>query len=200
MKIILTATDDVLASVWEKHCGDLENVRVHRGSILDLDCDAVVSPANSFGFMDGGIDMAYSQHFGWRVQERLQSLIREKHHGELLVGLAEIVETGDAWILFLIPWNNNNAEYAIKQFSHYREGVEGTMVESGLNAYLALLSICVTCEYKRVKFLPFLQSKMLDIDEFARGIRPKRRTTALELYPKGFPHWGTSLGSVASSL
>lgn len=26
-----------------------------------------VSPANSFGFMDGGIDMAYSLHFGWQM-------------------------------------------------------------------------------------------------------------------------------------
>lgn len=29
-------------------------------------CDKV-SPANSFGFMDGGIDMAYSVHFGWQM-------------------------------------------------------------------------------------------------------------------------------------
>lgn len=26
-----------------------------------------VSPANSFGFMDGGIDMVYSRHFGWQM-------------------------------------------------------------------------------------------------------------------------------------
>ena len=26
-----------------------------------------VSPANSFGFMDGGIDAAYSRHFGWQM-------------------------------------------------------------------------------------------------------------------------------------
>lgn len=102
MKIILTATDDALASAWEQHCGDLEDVHVHRASILDVDSDAVVSPANSFGFMDGGIDMAYSQHFGWQVQERLQSLIRDKHHGELLVGLAEIVETDNLRVPFLI--------------------------------------------------------------------------------------------------
>jgi O-acetyl-ADP-ribose deacetylase (regulator of RNase III) len=67
-----------------------------------VDCDVVVSPANSFGFMDGGIDMLYSQHFGWKVQERLQSQIRDKHHGELLVGLAEIVETDNLRIPFLI--------------------------------------------------------------------------------------------------
>jgi O-acetyl-ADP-ribose deacetylase (regulator of RNase III) len=102
MKIILTAMDERLASAWERHCGGLEDVCVHRGSILDVDCDAVVSPANSFGFMDGGIDMLYSQHFGWHVQERLQKLIREKHHGELLIGNAEIVETGNVRVPFLI--------------------------------------------------------------------------------------------------
>ena len=57
LKIILTAVDDGLADAWERHCGDVDNVVVHRGSIFDVTCDAVVSPANSFGFMDGGIDM-----------------------------------------------------------------------------------------------------------------------------------------------
>ena len=36
---------------------------VHRGSIFDVACDAVVSPANSFGFMDGGIDALYVDRF-----------------------------------------------------------------------------------------------------------------------------------------
>jgi O-acetyl-ADP-ribose deacetylase (regulator of RNase III) len=102
MNIILTAREDDLADAWERHCGDLENVCIHRGSILDVDCDAVVSPANSFGFMDGGIDMLYSQHFGWEVQERLQSLIRKKHHGELIIGNAEIVETDNLRVPYLI--------------------------------------------------------------------------------------------------
>ncbi len=102
MKIVLAAVESELADAWEFHCGDLECVSVHRGSILDVRCDAVVSPANSFGFMDGGIDRLYSYHFGWQVQERLQELIRSRHHGELLVGLAELVETDDARIPFLI--------------------------------------------------------------------------------------------------
>ena len=102
MNIILTSVEDALADAWERFCGDLDFVTVHRGSIFDLSCDAVVSPANSFGFMDGGIDMLYTQHFGWRVQERLQETIREHHHGELLVGAAEIVDTGDPDLPFLI--------------------------------------------------------------------------------------------------
>lgn len=101
MKIYLTSVEPQLARDWRQFCGDLEFVSVHEGSIFDLQCDAVVSPANSFGFMDGGIDLLYSRRFGWQVQERLQTLIRDEHHGELLVGAAEIVET-DAHIPFLI--------------------------------------------------------------------------------------------------
>lgn len=80
MKIILTAVEQELAEAWERFCGDLEGVSVHHCSILDVRCDAVVSPANSFGFMDGGIDLIYSYHFGWHVQEQLQKLIQTKHH------------------------------------------------------------------------------------------------------------------------
>lgn len=46
--------------------------------------------------------MLYSRHFGWHVQERLQRLVRERHHGELLVGAAEIVETDHPDTPFLI--------------------------------------------------------------------------------------------------
>jgi O-acetyl-ADP-ribose deacetylase (regulator of RNase III) len=102
MQIILTSVERGLADAWERFCGDLDFVTVHHGSIFDVSCDALVSPANSFGFMDGGIDMLYTQHFGWHLQERLQELIRTRHHGELLVGTAEIVETDDSDKPFLI--------------------------------------------------------------------------------------------------
>jgi O-acetyl-ADP-ribose deacetylase (regulator of RNase III) len=102
MEIVLTSLDRDLASTWKSVCGDLPGISVHEGSIFDVKCDAVVSPANSFGFMDGGLDLRYSDRFGWQVQERLQALIRSKHHGELLVGQAEIVETDSEAIPYLI--------------------------------------------------------------------------------------------------
>ena len=52
--------------------------------------------------MDGGIDLIYSHYFGWHLQERLQKLIKTKHHGELLIGCAEIVETDNSEIPYLI--------------------------------------------------------------------------------------------------
>lgn len=102
MKIILSAVEKELYNAWKTFCGDLPNVEIYHGSILDLSVDAIVSPANSYGFMDGGIDLLYSHRLGWQVQERLQKIIKEKHHGELLVGQAEIVETDVQQIPFVI--------------------------------------------------------------------------------------------------
>jgi O-acetyl-ADP-ribose deacetylase (regulator of RNase III) len=102
MRVILTAVEQSLAEAFERHCGHRSEVEVHLGSIFDVPCDAVVSPANSFGFMDGGIDELYSKRFGRQVQERLQQAIRDHHDGELLVGAAELVSTGDAEIPYLI--------------------------------------------------------------------------------------------------
>jgi O-acetyl-ADP-ribose deacetylase (regulator of RNase III) len=102
MNLILAATDPKLADAWAKECGDLAGVRVHRGSIFEVECDAVVSPANSYGFMDGGIDAPYVARFGAGVQDRVRLAILNRHHGELLVGAADIVETGHARPPYLI--------------------------------------------------------------------------------------------------
>lgn len=102
MKIVLTALDDSLANAWETFCGDFDFVEIHRGSILEVECDAVVSPANSFGFMDGGIDAVYLSYFGPEIQSTVQRKIGEQHYGEILVGSADVVQTGDDRIPYLI--------------------------------------------------------------------------------------------------
>lgn len=102
MELILTAVSYDLAQAWRRFCAEYPMVQLHEGSILDVACDAAVSPANSFGFMDGGVDAVYLRRFGAEVQERVQQLIADFHGGELLVGDAEIVETGDAAIPYLI--------------------------------------------------------------------------------------------------
>ncbi len=94
MKITLAATDKQLADAWKAAFRGVSAVSVHLGSIFEVACDALVSPANSFGFMDGGIDALYAERFGGELQARLRRLIYDIHHGELLVGTAEIVETG----------------------------------------------------------------------------------------------------------
>jgi hypothetical protein len=92
-----------------------------------------------------------------------------------------------------VPWNNNNAEHAIKQFAYYRENTAGMLRESGLSDYLALLSICQTCQYKGVSFLKFLLSKEQDVDEFNQRKPQTQQLASIELYPEGFvpPHFAS---------
>jgi predicted RecB family nuclease len=87
-----------------------------------------------------------------------------------------------------VPWNNNNAENAVKRFAWYRAGTVGLVTESGLNDYLVLLSICQTCQYRGVSFLKFLLSRERDVDLFCDRRRPRRKPPLVELYPKGFTH------------
>ena len=102
LQLVLAAVEPSLADAWERFCGDVEFVSIHRGSILDVSCDAVVSPANSYGFMDGGIDAEYMDYFGSDIQLRVRRQIYDHHAGELVVGAADIVETGHVSIPFLI--------------------------------------------------------------------------------------------------
>jgi hypothetical protein len=85
-----------------------------------------------------------------------------------------------------VPWNNNNAENAIKMFAYYRRVTVGRLVEAGLIDYLTLLSIQQTCRYKGISFLKFMLSKRRDVDAFCTNKRKLRRHLSIELYPKGF--------------
>lgn len=83
-----------LADAWSSSFKDEPNFEIHGGvDIFDYPGDAVVSPANSFGFMDGGIDLLYSLNMGWHVQQRLREKIMDEHDGELLVGQSTWVPT-----------------------------------------------------------------------------------------------------------
>jgi O-acetyl-ADP-ribose deacetylase (regulator of RNase III) len=87
---------------WEQAFADVPEVKVSRGDIFELRTDAIVSPANSFGFMDGGIDLLYSKYFGWGLQADLQALLAEQHYGELPVGQAVVVPTGHDSFAYLV--------------------------------------------------------------------------------------------------
>jgi hypothetical protein len=55
-----------------------------------------------------------------------------------------------------VPWNNNNAEHAIKAFARYRRFADGRLTKKSLSDYLTMLSVVQTCEYQSEKVLKFL--------------------------------------------
>jgi O-acetyl-ADP-ribose deacetylase (regulator of RNase III) len=58
-------------------------------SLLEFDC--LVSPANSFGLMDGGTDAAIVRFFGEELMERVQKRILAEYLGEQPVGTSMLV-------------------------------------------------------------------------------------------------------------
>jgi hypothetical protein len=70
-----------------------------------------------------------------------------------------------------VPWNNNNAEHAIKAFARLRDVISGTSTKKGVDEYLTLLSVAQTCEYQGLDFLSFLRSEEKDIETYSRGHR-----------------------------
>jgi len=64
--------------------------------------DAIVSPANSFGYMDGGIDRVYCTKLGWQVQDNVQAEIAKRPFKELLIGQAIVAPTGSDLVKWII--------------------------------------------------------------------------------------------------
>jgi predicted RecB family nuclease len=73
-----------------------------------------------------------------------------------------------------VPWNNNNAEHAIKAFAALRNVIEAHSTEGGIRDYLVLLSVCQTCKYRGVDFLQFLRSGEKRVDDYVHKGRSQR--------------------------
>ena len=102
LDIFLHTFESGMADAWRKLFRGMPAVVIVEGDILEGPCDAVVSPANSFGFMDGGIDLAYRRFFGLDLQSRVQAKIQNESYGELPVGQATVVSTGHDAIPYLV--------------------------------------------------------------------------------------------------
>ncbi|MBV9844966.1 MAG: macro domain-containing protein [Kutzneria sp.] len=94
LQLVLCAVEAPLAAAWSTVAEGRKGVRVHEGSVLDIEAEAVVSPANSFGWMRSGVDALYSRAFP-NVEQHVRSGVLAYHGGELPVGEALIVPTGE---------------------------------------------------------------------------------------------------------
>lgn len=101
-KITLVAREKDLFDAWSQVFESIDSVEPILGNLFDCEADAMVSPANSFGIMNGGLDLYIREEMGFETEQRLQEKILEKHHGELPVGSALIVETNNKKWPYLI--------------------------------------------------------------------------------------------------
>lgn len=99
-----------------------------------------------------------------RFLERVRALKCEAEAGLALQ--KRIEKNEDKLFTFLhhdgVPWNNNNAEHAVRAFTRLRN-VIGTSTPKGHRDYATLLSIQQTLHYRGRGLLDFLRSGRVEI-------------------------------------
>ena len=126
LKIFLIDINDLLVKAWKKEFSNFADIHIISGSIFDSKVDALVSPANSFGIMDGGLDGKIRDRFGFQVEDNVRKIIQTNYFGELPIGIAIIAETGSSECKYIISAPTMRTP----------ENVSNT-----INAYLAMKAI-----------------------------------------------------------
>lgn len=103
LTVELRTTNPRHADLFRVTLGDIPEMLVEEGPLLAESAkDAVIAPTNSFGYLDSGLDGLFAARFGSRLQRSLQENIACEWAGELPIGEALIVPTGDFALPFLV--------------------------------------------------------------------------------------------------
>jgi len=102
MELTLVDSNYELVNEWRKAFSPFPGVKIICDDILNVAECSVVSPANSFGRMDGGIDLVYANYFGWDLEERVMDAIDRLPGAILPVGSSIIINTNHKIIPYMI--------------------------------------------------------------------------------------------------
>jgi predicted RecB family nuclease len=107
------------------------------------------------------------------VLQFLDSVTAKNFSSEVAAGYKKrFQKSGTKMFTFLkhdgVPWNNTNAEHAIKRFARFRVHVGGRFTERSLKEYLVLASVFETCAFNNVNALKFLLSKETTLEGLMR--------------------------------
>ncbi len=128
LRISICDTNGDIARVFAGVFAGEANVEILHGDILRLTAGALVSPANSFGDMSGGVDKAIDDFFGGQAQKTVQAHIREAFFGEIPVGVASI-----------LPMPHRQFPFLVVAPTMRTPGYAGKTI----NAYLAMRAVLV---------------------------------------------------------
>ncbi len=93
-RLVLVDPKPELCDHWQEAFEPFQEVEIVNGLFEELPrFDCMVSAANSFGLMDGGVDLAIINFFGDGLEKRVQNRIIDQYLGEQPVGTSFIIET-----------------------------------------------------------------------------------------------------------
>lgn len=107
MKIFLIDLSRNMCKAWSEYpFGEyVEIVCAEFSEFMDehREVDGIVSPANSFGLMDGGYDAAITGYFGEGLMKKVQDVILREYKGFQPVGSAITVDIDETKKLIHVP-------------------------------------------------------------------------------------------------
>lgn len=144
--------DDLLKNPFDK---DFKDIATEFGSLLK----AIVQTVDRYG-----LKKRFLHKHKTDVRRFLESMASRKSSSDLAMKLQKrFQKSGSKMFTFLnydgVPWNNNNAEHAIKRFAKHRRNANGMFTEASLKEYLIMASVLETCDFNNVSVLDFLVSK-----------------------------------------
>jgi len=112
LKVVLVDVNPDVVRAWRSAFSDLPEVKVVQGVHLAAAHDAWVTPTNSRGSMDGGVDAVIKRHLGAAIERAVQKEIKSQYGGSMPIGSAVCVPTGAAMPRYLIstPTMETSAE------------------------------------------------------------------------------------------
>jgi len=133
---------------------ELRNIVIRFGSLLRT----IIATIDRYGLRMRHLNRHHkdvNRFYKWLAEAECETDIGAQYQRRL-------IRCRDGCFEFLnhdgVPWNNNNAENAIKAFAKYREMAGYLITRKGLEDYLVLLSIQQTCKYRGISVLDFLKS------------------------------------------
>lgn len=92
--VTLVDINPKMVAAWRETFEENPEVRIVQGSMLEQAVGAWVSPTNSRGSMDGGLDAVMKKHFGPKIEKAVQQEIGRLYGGVMPLGYATCVPTG----------------------------------------------------------------------------------------------------------
>jgi O-acetyl-ADP-ribose deacetylase (regulator of RNase III) len=102
VKVLLVDINPKIIAAWRSSFEGNPEVEIVHGSMLDQPVSAWVSPTNSAGSMDGGLDLVIKNFLGAKIEHQVKGEIKRRYQGAMPVGHAVCVASERVQPRFLI--------------------------------------------------------------------------------------------------
>jgi O-acetyl-ADP-ribose deacetylase (regulator of RNase III) len=102
IEFIIVALNQDVVDAFKNEFDELPNFTIKRSNILQIkSADCIVSPGNSYGLMDGGVDGDINYALDFIDSKVIRPYIQQVYHGEQPVGTCDIFQTNQTSFKYL---------------------------------------------------------------------------------------------------